>query len=173
MFKPEPRKPVYWKFKMVLQCFKTSFERFKTVENLFEFWSGDNSCVNRRFLTQWLFSKWFDLAFFYQGVWNRREIQLTARPIIWLYMVCRRYFIWRRNIRLMYNYRVYNNLFWIFLRDKKVTETNYQLKYAIFSTTCSIMYKYCTRPISKHLYSGIFKNPLDTKHEIFKKRRNS
>ena len=38
-----------------------------------------------------------------------------ARPTIWLYMLCRRYFIWIRNIWLMYNYRVYNNLFWIFL----------------------------------------------------------
>ena len=54
-------------------------------------------------------------------------------------------------------------------RDKRVTEIDYQLKYAIFSTACSIVYKYCTRPISKHLYSGIFKDPLDTKHKIFKK----
>ena len=30
-------------------------------------------------------------------------------------MLCRRYFIWIRNICLMWNYRVYNNLFWIFL----------------------------------------------------------
>ena len=29
-------------------------------------------------------------------------------------MLCRRFFIWIRNICLMYNYRVYNNLFWIF-----------------------------------------------------------
>ena len=28
-------------------------------------------------------------------------------------------------------------------------------------------------PISKHLYSGIFKDPLDTKHKIFKNRLNS
>jgi len=54
-------------------------------------------------------------------------------------------------------------------RDKKVTEIDYQLKYAIFSTACSIVCKYCTRPISKHLYSGIFKDPLDTKHKILKK----
>ena len=46
------------------------------------------------------------------------------------------------------------------VRDKRVTEIDYQLKYAIFSTACSIVYKYCTRPISKHLYSGIFKDPL-------------
>ena len=31
----------------------------------------------------------------------------------------------------------------------------------IFSTACSIEYKYCTRPIRRHLYSGIFKDPLD------------
>ena len=40
------------------------------------------------------------------------------------------------------------------IRDKRVTEIDYQLKYAIFSTACSIVYKYCTRP-SKNLYSGI------------------
>ena len=56
-------------------------------------------------------------------------------------------------------------------RDKRVTEIDYQLKYAIFSTACSIVYKYCTRPFSKHLYSGIFKDPLDTKHKIFKKKK--
>ena len=42
-----------------------------------------------------------------------------------------------------------------------------QLKYAIFSTACSIVYKYCTRPISNHL----FKDPLDTKHKIFNKKK--
>ena len=56
---------------------------------------------------------------------------------------------------------------------QRVTEVDYQLKYAIFSTACSILYKYCTRPLSKHLYSGIFKDPLDTKHKFFKKRLNS
>ena len=30
------------------------------------------------------------------------------------------------------------------------------------------MYKFCTRPIRKHLYSGIVKDPLGTKHKIFK-----
>ena len=54
-----------------------------------------------------------------------------------------------------------------YVRDKRVTEIDYQLKYAIFSTAFSIVYKYCTRPISK------FKDPLDTKHKIFKKRLNS
>ena len=31
------------------------------------------------------------------------------------------------------------------------------------STACSIVYKYCTRPITRHLYSGICKDPLNTK----------
>ena len=42
-------------------------------------------------------------------------------------------------------------------RYKRVTEIDYQLKHAIFSTACSVVYKYCTRPISKHLYSGILR----------------
>ena len=42
-----------------------------------------------------------------------------ARPTIWLNMLCRRYSIFIRNICLMYNYRVYNNLFWIFLIQMK------------------------------------------------------
>ena len=54
-------------------------------------------------------------------------------------------------------------------RDKRVTEIDSNL----FSTTCSIMYKYCTQQISKHLYSGIFQDPLETKHKIFKNRLNS
>ena len=53
---------------------------------------------------------------------------------------------------------------------RKYSKIDYQLKYAIFSTACSIVYKYCTWPISKHLNLGIFKDPLDTKHKIFKKR---
>ena len=52
----------------------------------------------------------------------------------------------------------------------RVTEIDFQLKYAIFSTACSIVYKYCTRPINKHLCSVKFKDPLDTKHKIFKKK---
>ena len=56
------------------------------------------------------------------------------------------------------------------IRDKRVREKDYQLKYAIFSTACSIVYKYCTRPFSKHLYLWIFKDPLDTRHKIFKKK---
>ena len=58
-------------------------------------------------------------------------------------------------------------------REKIVTEIDWNLWYAIFSTACSIVYKYCTWPISKHLYLGIFKDPLDTKHKIFKNRLNS
>ena len=54
-------------------------------------------------------------------------------------------------------------------RDKRVTEIDYQLKYAMFSTACSIVYKYCTRPISKHLYSGIFKDILVWNKKTFKK----
>ena len=38
---------------------------------------------------------------------------------------------------------------------KRVTEINWNLRYAIFSTAGSIVYKYCTRPISRYLYSGI------------------
>ena len=55
------------------------------------------------------------------------------------------------------------------IRDKRVAEIDYRLKYVIFSTACPTMYKYCTRPIRRHLYSGIFKDSLDTKHKIFKK----
>ena len=58
-------------------------------------------------------------------------------------------------------------------RDKRVTEIDYKLKYAIFSTACSIVHKYCTRPISGHLYTGIFKDPFDMKHKSFKNRLNS
>ena len=39
----------------------------------------------------------------------------AVRLTIWIYMLCRRFFICLRNICLMYNYRIYNNLFWIFL----------------------------------------------------------
>jgi len=38
-------------------------------------------------------------------------------------------------------------------RDKRATEIDYLVKYAIFSTACSILYKYCAPPISKHLHS--------------------
>ena len=56
-----------------------------------------------------------------------------------------------------------SNIYSFLFGDKRVTEINCQLKYAIFSTAYSIVYKYCTRPISNHLYSGIFKDFLDTK----------
>ena len=46
-------------------------------------------------------------------------------------------------------------------RDKR--DQLKKLEHAIFATADSIVYKYCsTRPISKHLYSGIFKDLLDT-----------
>ena len=50
-----------------------------------------------------------------QGVWNRREIQMT-RPALYHIIIhaLQTVSIWIRNICLM-NYRVYNNLFWIFL----------------------------------------------------------
>ena len=52
---------------------------------------------------------------FKQGVWNRREIQQT-RPALPYDYACFAdgHSICIRNICLMYNYRVYNNLFWIF-----------------------------------------------------------
>jgi len=55
-------------------------------------------------------------------------------------------------------------------RDKRVTEIDYQLKYAIFFHSMFYCVQlYCTRPISKHLYLGIFKDTLDTKHNFIKK----
>ena len=44
--------------------------------------------------------------------------------------------------------------------DKRVAEFDYK------PMICSIVYKYCTRTISKHLYSGIFKDSLDTKYKM-------
>ena len=52
-------------------------------------------------------------------------------------------------------------------------QINWNLWYAIFSTAGSIAYKFCTRPISRHLYSGIFKEHLNKKHKIFKNKLNS
>ena len=57
-------------------------------------------------------------------------------------------------------------------RDKRATEIDWNLWYAIFFTLCSIVYKYCTQPIRRHLYSGIFKDPFDRKYKIFKNRQN-
>ena len=49
------------------------------------------------------------------GVFKKYEIEgRLVRPAL-PFMLFRRYSIWIRNICLMYNYRVYNNLFWIFL----------------------------------------------------------
>ena len=56
---------------------------------------------------------------------------------------------------------------------KKVLKDRLSAKICYIFPACSIVYNYSTRPISKHLYSGIFKDPLDTKHKIFKKRLNS
>ena len=39
-----------------------------------------------------------------------RNVTVAARPTIWLYILCRRYFIWIRYICL-----IYNNLFYFFL----------------------------------------------------------
>ena len=44
----------------------------------------------------------------HQGVWNRREIQLT-RPARWLYMPCRRYSICIRNIQIRIGYCIRGN----------------------------------------------------------------
>ena len=44
----------------------------------------------------------------HQGVWNRREIQLT-RPARWLYMPCRRYSFCIRNIQIRIGYCIRGN----------------------------------------------------------------
>ena len=43
----------------------------------------------------------------------RGPLYHMIRSTIWLYMLWKWYFIWKRS--LMYNNRAYNNLFWIFL----------------------------------------------------------
>ena len=43
-------------------------------------------------------------------------------------------------------------------RDKRVTEIDYQQKYAIYSTACSIVYKYWT-PITNH-QTSVFRDIL-------------
>ena len=51
-----------------------------------------------------------------QGVWNRRKIQLTRPALQYDYKCFADVSSLKiRNICLMYNYRVYHNLFWIFL----------------------------------------------------------
>ena len=47
------------------------------------------------------------------------------------------------------------------MRELQRSINTYNVRY--FSTACSFVYNYCTRPISKHLYSGIFKDPLNRK----------
>ena len=50
-------------------------------------------------------NEYFDTLLYF---WVKRK-----KYELWLYMLCRWYFIWIQNICLMFNYRVYNNLFWI------------------------------------------------------------
>ena len=45
------------------------------------------------------------------------------------------------------------------IRDKRDTEIEYQLKYAIFSTACSIVYKYCT-PYANIQQTSVFRDIL-------------
>jgi len=76
------------------------------------------------------------------------------------------------------NSEIFSGMFWFFIgyTQSEIRELKGLIEtygYAIFPTVCSIVYKFCTRPISKHLYSGIFKNPLVMKHKIFKNRLNS
>ena len=47
--------------------------------------------------------------------------------------------------------------------------TAHTLANAIIFTTGSIVYNCSTQPINRHLYSGIFKYPLDTQYKIFLK----
>ena len=48
-------------------------------------------------------------------LWWRYNWRGSPWPTIWLYMLCRRVLhLYKKNICLMYNYRVYKNLFWIF-----------------------------------------------------------
>jgi len=70
-------------------------------------------------LVSWAENSCF-LSFGYQSrgiTYNGEEID-PAHPIIWLYMLCRRFLIWIRNICLMYKYRVhvfrigYYNMIW-------------------------------------------------------------
>jgi len=44
--------------------------------------------------------------------WNKPNLD-AARPTIWLNILCKWYSICIRNFCLTYNYRVYNNLYWI------------------------------------------------------------
>jgi len=59
-----------------------------------------------------------------QGVRNRRD---AVRPTIWLYMLCRQYFIWIKKFCLMWNYRVY--LFWIFHIQMEYPYAKHALSY--------------------------------------------
>ena len=61
----------------------------------------------------------------------------------------------------------------ILLRIKKVRkQCYYKLEYAIFSTAGFFEYNSSTRPINRRLYSGIFKDPLETKYKTLKNSQN-
>ena len=52
------------------------------------------------------------------GSTKEYELELTQPSLLYdytIYMLCRRCSIFKRNICLMYNYRLYDNIFWIFL----------------------------------------------------------
>ena len=56
-------------------------------------------------------------------------------------------------------------------RDKRVTEIDVQLKYAIFSTTCSIVYNFTVHNQSANIYiQGYLKILWMQNKKIFKKR---
>ena len=77
-----------------------------------QFWNViivSNSCIASKREWPAMYGSWTK-EYGIEGRYNWR-----GHPTIWLYMLCRQYSIGIRNICLIYNYRVYNNLFWIFL----------------------------------------------------------
>ena len=62
-----------------------------------------------------------------QEVWTRYNWRGPTYVSKWLYMLFRRFSICIRNICLMYNYRVYNNLFWIVLTQMEYQSMYYQM----------------------------------------------
>ena len=89
---------------------------------------------------------------FIETIWRKQKHNINSFIILKLSIINHDYF--------------YNSKILLETGDKRVTEIDYQLKYAIFSTACSIVNKYCTRPIRRHLYSGIFKDPLNRKWSL-------
>ena len=66
------------------------------------------------------------------------------------------------------------SLYFLISAIHKLECTYQRLQRSIISAKiCDIFHSMFYWPISKHLYSGIFKEPLDTKHKIFKKILNS